>query len=298
MEYHIPVLLKESLDALQIRPDGIYIDATFGAGGHSKPILKQLSAKGHLYGFDQDVDVEENLLEKENFTFIRSNFRHMHRFMRLYQQESVDGILMDLGVSSHQINMPERGFSYRYDAPLDMRMNQSAEFSATDLVNGYDKKELQYVLSRYGEVRNARTLADRIVKVRSHRSVETTFQLNEILDQVSIGSKVKYYSQVYQAIRMEVNDEVGALEEALEGGLKCLRKGGRMVVISYHSLEDRLVKRFFKTGNVKGVLDKNEYGHILTSIKQINKKLVLPSEEEVKRNNRARSAKMRIGEKV
>ena len=162
MEYHIPVLLKESLDALQIRPDGIYIDATFGAGGHSKPILKQLNAKGHLYGFDQDVDVEENLLEKENFTFIRSNFRHMHRFMRLYQQESVDGILMDLGVSSHQINMPERGFSYRYDAPLDMRMNQSAEFSATDLVNGYDKKELQNVLSRFGEVRNARTLADRI----------------------------------------------------------------------------------------------------------------------------------------
>lgn len=298
MEYHIPVLLKESLDALQIRPDGIYIDATFGAGGHSKPILKQLSAKGHLYGFDQDVDVEENLLEKGNFTFIRSNFRHMYRFMRLYQQEMVDGILMDLGVSSHQINMPERGFSYRYEAPLDMRMNQSAEFSATDLVNNYDKKDLQKVLSRYGEVRNARTLADRIVKVRSHRSVETTFQLNEILDQVSIGPRVKYYSQVYQAIRMEVNDEMGALEEALEGGLKCLRNGGRMVVISYHSLEDRLVKRFFKTGNVEGVLKKNEYGHILTRIKQINKKLVLPSEDEVKRNNRARSAKMRIGEKV
>ncbi|NNF33717.1 MAG: 16S rRNA (cytosine(1402)-N(4))-methyltransferase RsmH [Saprospiraceae bacterium] len=298
MEYHIPVLLKESLDALQICPDGIYIDATFGAGGHSKPILKQLSAKGHLYGFDQDVDVEENLLEKENFTFIRSNFRHMHRFMRLYQQESVDGILMDLGVSSHQINMPERGFSYRYDASLDMRMNQSAEFSAADLVNGYDKKELQQVLSRYGEVRNARTLADRVVKIRSHRSIETTFQLNEILDQVSIGSKVKYYSQVYQALRMEVNDEMGALEEALEGGLKCLNEGGRMVVISYHSLEDRLVKRFFKAGNVEGVLNKNEYGHILKSIKQINKKLVLPSEEELKRNNRARSAKMRIGEKV
>lgn len=298
MEYHIPVLLKESLDALQIRPDGIYIDATFGAGGHSKPILKQLSAKGHLYGFDQDVDVEENLLEKGNFTFIRSNFRHMYRFMRLYQQEMVDGILMDLGVSSHQINMPERGFSYRYEAPLDMRMNQSAEFSATDLVNNYDKKDLQKVLSRYGEVRNARTLADRIVKVRSHRSVETTFQLNEILDQVSIGPRVKYYSQVYQAIRMEVNDEMGALEEALEGGLKCLRNGGRMVVISYHSLEDRLVKRFFKAGNVEGVLKKNEYGHILTRIKQINKKLVLPSEDEVKRNNRARSAKMRIGEKV
>jgi 16S rRNA (cytosine1402-N4)-methyltransferase len=298
MEYHVPVLLKESLDALQIRPDGIYIDATFGAGGHSKPILKQLSAKGHLYGFDQDVDVEENLLDIDNFTFIRSNFRHIHRFMRLYQQDAVDGILMDLGVSSHQINMPERGFSYRYDAPLDMRMNQSAEFNATDLINTYERDDLQEVFSKYGEVRNARTLADRIVSMRSHRTIETTTQLNELLDQVTMGPRVKYYSRVYQAIRMEVNDEMGALKEALEGGLRSLGKGGRLVVISYHSLEDRMVKRFFKTGNVEGVLKKDEYGHILKEIKQINKKLILPTGEEIKRNNRARSAKMRIGEKV
>ena len=298
MEYHVPVLLEESLDALQIRPNGIYIDATFGAGGHSKPILKRLNAKGHLYGFDQDVDVEENLLEVENFTFIPANFRHIKRFMRLYEVESVDGILFDLGVSSHQLNMADRGFSYRFDAPLDMRMNQSAKTDAIEVVNTYDARQLQDVLSKYGEVRNARTLAQRLVSERKQRKISTTYQLNALLDKVRMGPELKYYSQVYQAIRMEVNDEMGALEEALRGAIDCLGERGRLVVISYHSLEDRMIKNFLKAGNAEGKMVKDDYGNIYRTIKQVNKKLILPSQEEVSRNNRARSAKMRIGEKV
>ena len=298
MEYHIPVLLKESLDALQIRPDGIYIDATFGAGGHSKPILKQLSAKGHLYGFDQDMDAEDNLLDHPCFTFIRSNFRHIKRFMRLYEVKELDGVLMDLGVSSHQLDMPDRGFSYRYDAKLDMRMNQEASLDGKEVINTYSARGLQNIFSRYGEVRNAKTLADKIVSARNHRTITTTFQLNAILNEVRMGPLMKYYSQVYQAIRIEVNDEEGALIEALEGSLDCLKEGGRIVVISYHSLEDRIVKNFFKSGNAEGVISKDNYGNIMKPIKQVNKKLILPDDEEVNRNARARSAKMRIGMKV
>jgi 16S rRNA (cytosine1402-N4)-methyltransferase len=298
MEYHVPVLLNESLDALLIRPSGIYIDATFGAGGHSKPILKRLNAKGHLYGFDQDVDVEENLLDVENFTFIPANFRHIKRFMRLYEVDGVDGILFDLGVSSHQLNMADRGFSYRFDAPLDMRMNQSAQKDAIEVVNTYDARQLQDMFSKYGEVRNARTLAQRLVSERKQRQISTTYQLNALLDEVRMGPEFKYYSQVYQAIRMEVNDEMGALEEALQGAIDCLRQGGRLVVISYHSLEDRMVKNFLKAGNAEGKVVKDDFGNIYRTIKQVNKRLILPSEEEVARNNRSRSAKMRIGEKV
>ena len=298
MEYHIPVLLEESIDALQIRPEGIYVDATFGAGGHSKPILKQLNAKGHLYGFDQDMDVEENLLNHENFTFVRSNFRHIRRFMRLFEVDEIDGVLMDLGVSSHQLDMAERGFSYRHDASLDMRMNQMASKDGKEIVNHYSAEDLQSLFSRYGEVRNAKTLAEKIVTARNHREITTTFQLNAILEEVRMGPPVKYYSQVYQAIRIEVNDEMGALAEALRGSMECLKKGGRIVAISYHSLEDRIVKNFFKSGNAEGEVQKDKYGNILRPIKQINKKLILPSEEEIRSNRRARSAKMRIGQKV
>ena len=297
-DYHIPVLLQESLEALKIRPDGIYVDATYGAGGHSIPILKQLNAKGHLYSFDQDADVEDHVLQKENFTFVKANFRYMWRYLKLFQVEQVDGVLMDLGVSSHQLDMADRGFSYRFDAPLDMRMNQLAEKDARFVLNHYSAEELQSILSKYGEVRNAKTLARKIVSERNNRTISTTFQLNEVLDSVGIGSRIKYYSQVYQAVRIEVNDEMLVLEEAISGVIPYLSRGGRLVVISYHSLEDRIIKNFIKAGNAEGKLVKDDFGVISRPLKAVNKKLILPSKEEIIRNSRARSAKMRIGEKV
>jgi 16S rRNA (cytosine1402-N4)-methyltransferase len=297
-EYHIPVLLDQSIEALKIEEDSKIIDATFGAGGHSKLILKLLSAKGHLYAFDQDLDALLNALDGSNFTLFHSNFRYISRFMKLEGVGQVDGILADLGISSHQIDVPERGFAYRYDAVLDMRMNVSGFLSAKDVINAYSEEELVDVFSRYGEVRNSKMLAKEILKVRSGRKIETTSDLNQVLSRVVMGPESKYYAQVYQALRIEVNDEMGALKEFLNSCVGLLKSGGRMAVISYHSLEDRLVKNLFKTGNVDGELVKDAYGKIDRPFKIINKQIIEADKAEQNRNPRSRSAKLRVAQKL
>ncbi len=296
-EYHVPVLLSESLKGLNIRKGGIYVDLTFGAGGHSRAILELLGDRGKLYGFDQDEDAWKNALDDPRFILVKANFRHIHRFMRFYGEEQVDGVLMDLGVSSHQINWAERGFSYRFEANLDMRMNIRQPVCAVHILNDYPEYRLQQVFSRYGEIRNAKMLAKSIAEQRTHQKLITTGQLNSILKSLAIGPEVKYYSKVYQAIRMEVNDEEGALKEAMEGSIKVLRNGGRLVVISYHSIEDRLVKNFIRSGNAEGQLEKDFFGHGHKPLTAVNKKPILSGEEELKNNPRSRSAKLRIAEK-
>lgn len=296
--YHVPVMLHESLEALRIDPDGVYIDTTFGAGGHSKAILSKLSAKGRLYGFDQDEDAVENVLDDPRFTLIQSNFRHIKKYMKVYGVREVDGVLMDLGVSSHQFDLAERGFSYRFDAELDMRMNRNSGLNAQIILNSYSRDQLQDVFSRYGEVRNARSLADRIVEERERNEFRTTSQLNSFLNRNRIGDFQKYQSQVYQALRIEVNDEISALGEALEGIGELLKMNGRLVVLSYHSIEDRVVKNFIKSGNREGEIVKDDFGRTIKQFNSINKKIILASQEEIVRNSRAKSAKMRIAEKV
>ncbi len=297
-DYHIPVLLSESLTALNIKPGGIYVDMTFGAGGHSASILEKLGSSGRLYGFDQDRDATVNEMKDPRFIFIQANFRHIQRFMRLYGHTEIDGVFMDLGVSSHQLDQAERGFSYRFDAELDMRMNNQAPKDAVRVLNEYPEEKLQEVFSKYGEVQNSRTLAKAIVQYRKQTLIRTTLQFNSILQPLVRGHEVKYFAKVYQAIRMEVNDEIGALEEALRGSVAVLKTGGRLVVIAYHSIEDRVVKNFIKSGNAEGILRKDHFGNVLRPLKAINKKLILPSEEEMKKNSRARSARLRIGEKT
>ena len=297
-EYHVPVMLDECIAGLNLIPDGCYVDVTFGAGGHSQSILKNIGVNGHLFGFYQDDDAVANSIEDPRFTFIKANFRYIKRFLRVEGVNSVDGILADLGVSSFQLDFPERGFSYRFDADLDMRMNHADELTAAVILKEYNQEDLQMLFSKFGEVRNSRTLANVILQERSKSDIRTTFQLNEILDRLRFGPKAKYFAQVYQALRMEVNQEVQVLEEMLQGGLDLLKPGGRFVVMSYHSIEDRVVKNFFKTGNVDGVLNKNDYGVIDRPFKLINKRVILASEEEVKRNSRAKSAKLRIVEKI
>ena len=297
-EYHISVLLDESIENLNIRPDGNYVDVTFGAGGHSRSILNELNAKGRLYAFDQDADAVVNSFQDDRFTLIEANFRYLRRFLRLEGVDSVDGILADLGVSSHQLDMPERGFSYRFDAPLDMRMNTEADLTAAILVQSYDEEALVNMLSTYGEVRNSRTLAQALIQARKLSEIRTTFDLNRILDKQVIGPRMKYFSQVYQALRMEVNDELGALEQLLEDGLAILKPGGRFVVITFHSIEDRLVKNFFKTGNFEGEVDKDEYGNIYRPFRLVNKNVIMADRAEQNINPRSRSAKLRAAEKV
>lgn len=297
-EYHVPVLLHESVEALQIHPDGIYVDVTFGAGGHSRSIVEKLSAKGHLYATDQDNDALSNSLNDDRFTLINANFRYLGRFLTWYGATQVDGILADLGVSSHQFDFPERGFSYRFDAPLDMRMNVESKLTAKEIVARYPEEKLVDIFSRYGEVRNARQLARELVRSRQSVQITTTFSFNQILSKVCIGQQWKYFSQVYQALRMEVNDEIGALREMLETGLKFLKKGGRFVVITYHSIEDREVKNFFKTGNFEGVQNKDMFGNIRRPFEQVGKNVVVPSDKEQAINPRSRSAKLRIVQKV
>ncbi|MBK8668860.1 MAG: 16S rRNA (cytosine(1402)-N(4))-methyltransferase RsmH [Saprospiraceae bacterium] len=296
-EYHISVLLDESIENLNIRPDGNYVDVTFGAGGHSRSILNELNAKGRLYAFDQDADAVVNSFQDDRFTLIEANFRYLRRFLRLEGVDSVDGILADLGVSSHQLDMPERGFSYRFDAPLDMRMNTEADLTAAILVQSYDEEALVNMLSTYGEVRNSRTLAQALIQARKLSEIRTTFDLNRILDKQVIGPRMKYFSQVYQALRMEVNDELGALEQLLEDGLAILKPGGRFVVITFHSIEDRLVKNFFKTGNFEGEVDKDDFGNIFRPFTLVNKKVIMAGSQEQKSNVRSRSAKLRCAEK-
>jgi 16S rRNA (cytosine1402-N4)-methyltransferase len=296
--YHVSVLLKESIEHLNIRPDENYVDLTFGAGGHSRSILNVLSAKGHLYGFDQDVDAAVNVIQDPRFTLIEANFRYIRRFLRLEGVHEVSGILADLGVSSHQLDAAVRGFSYRFDAPLDMRMNKDAEFSAQDLLMTYDEEELVRVLSDYGEVRNAKTLAKALVTGRKLVALKTTFDLNRILDQQLMGPRMKYFSQVYQALRMEVNDEIGALKEMLLEGTRVLKPGGRFVVITFHSIEDRVVKNYFKTGNFEGEVEKDEFGNIFRPFRLVNKNVIVANREEQNTNPRSRSAKLRAAEKV
>ncbi len=296
--YHNPVLLKESVDYLNINPNGTYIDVTFGGGGHAKEILSRLTSKGKLIVFDQDGDAVQNLLKDERLIFIKSNFRYLYRFWKWLDIDQVDGVLADLGVSSYQFDEKERGFSYRFDAELDMRMNQNSLLTASHILNSYDEVQLQRIFSEYGELRNSKTLAREIVKMRkSGRLFDESFQLNALLERLRIGDKFKYFAQVYQALRMEVNDELNALIEMIDASVNIVKPGGRIVVISYHSIEDRVVKRFFKSGNKEGKVQKDEYGKMLSKIKMINN-IILPEKEEQNRNARSRSAKMRVAEKI
>jgi len=296
--YHVPVLGPESVAALDIQPEGVYVDATFGGGGHSRLILEKLGPKGRLLAFDQDEDALHNVPEDERLLFCPANFRYLRRYMRYHGIEAVDGILADLGVSSHQLDEAERGFSYRFDAPLDMRMNRREGPTAADLLNTLEEKEIQDLLSRYGEVRNARTVARRLVEARERKPITTTGELVALLEPLVRGHKPRYLSQVFQALRIAVNRELEVLEEFLQESLEALRPGGRLVVITYHSLEDRLVKRFMRTGNVRGEEVRDFYGNLLRAIRPVTKKPVEPSPEEIAANPRARSARLRVGERV
>jgi 16S rRNA (cytosine1402-N4)-methyltransferase len=297
-EYHQPVMARECVEGLAIRAEGVYVDVTFGGGGHSRLIIEQLGDNGHLYGFDQDEDAKANALEDERFTFVAANFRYLKRFLKLHGVKAVDGILADLGVSSHQFDDASRGFSYRFDHELDMRMNVHDEVTAAKVVNEYSVDYLQQMFSRYGEVRNAKTLAQRIVEQRAVRTISTIGDLLAVVEPIIRGQRHRYLAQVFQAIRMEVNEEVPALKDLLEQALEVLKPGGRLVLISYHSIEDRLVKNFLKTGNIEGQVDKDFYGNIYRPFKLITRKALVPSEEELKHNSRARSAKLRIAEKI
>jgi 16S rRNA (cytosine1402-N4)-methyltransferase len=295
MAYHIPILAKESIEALAIKKDGVYLDATFGGGGHSRLILNELGEKGRLFAFDQDDDSLRNLIEDERFTFNHHNFRYIKQFLRLHGVKQVDGILADLGVSSHQLDEAERGFSFRFEADLDMRMNRSEEVTAATVLKTYSAVDLQTLFGEYGEVRNAKSLAQKIVQEREHRPIRTIGDLLGIIEPLVRGHKHRYLAQVFQALRIEVNDEMGALREFLEATLEVLKPGGRLVVISFHSLEDRMVKNLLKTGNVDGDVKSDFYGKIERPFEQINKGVITPSEDEMAKNTRARSAKMRIG---
>jgi 16S rRNA (cytosine1402-N4)-methyltransferase len=297
MEYHNPVLLKESVDGLNIKPDGIYVDVTFGGGGHSREILSRLGPEGKLYAFDQDQDALANTIDDERFVLINENFRFIKRFLRFYGAKSVDGILGDLGVSSHQFDVPERGFSTRFDAELDMRMNQKSELNAHKVVNEYDEANLKRVFYDYGELKNAPVLARTIVEAREIHPIKTTDELKEVLAKY-LPEKVrnKILAQIYQAIRIEVNQEMDVLKEFLEQSLEILKPEGRLSVISYHSLEDRLVKRFIKNGMFEGEPERDFFGNFSVPFKSIGK-LIIPNAAEIKINNRARSAKLRIAEK-
>jgi len=298
-EYHVPVLLQESLASLAIKPDGIYVDVTFGGGGHAKGITERLDDKGHLFVFDQDEDAVANLWEDECVTLIVSNFRYLNRWMKYYGVNGkIDGILADLGVSSHQFDDPQRGFSYRFDEMLDMRMNQKQSLTAAEVLNEYDASRLQEMFSRYGEITNARTLAQRIVEARSGSPITTAGQLVGIAESCMRGHKMKYLSQLFQALRIEINDEMNALKEMLQGAEEVLRPGGRIAVISYHSLEDRLVKRFFKSGNFEGEPETDFFGQRKVGWKVITKSPIEADEQEQMKNPRSRSAKLRVAEKA
>jgi len=294
MSYHNPVLLHESIDGLAIKEDGVYVDVTFGGGGHSKEILNRLGKEGKLFAFDQDPDALENVIDDERFVLIPENFRYISRFLRFHGVRKVDGILADLGVSSHQFDEAERGFSIRFEGDLDMRMNQKSKKSAKDIINTYSEEKLAEILFLYGELRNSRKIARTIVHERKNKSIETSFQLKEVLKMFLPKAKEhKILAQIFQAIRIEVNEELDVLKEFLEQIPNLLKEGGRLSVISYHSLEDRLVKRFIRTGLFEGEPEKDMFGNSNEPLKKVGK-LIVPSKEETKINNRARSAKLRI----
>ncbi len=297
MSYHDPVLLFESIDGLEINPDGIYVDVTFGGGGHSREILKRLGSKGKLFAFDQDTDALENAIDDSRFVLINENFRFLTRYLKFYGVTEVDGVLADLGVSSHQFDVAERGFSTRFDADLDMRMNQGRKVSAYHVINKYEEEHLATVLFSYGELRNARAIAKQIVNARKETWIQTSFQLKTILKQFLPASKEhKILAQIFQAVRIEVNEELEALKEFLIQAKEVLKVGGKLSVISYHSLEDRLVKRFMRSGLFEGEPEKDFYGNFEVPFKK--GKLIIPSAKEIKENNRARSAKLRVAAKL
>jgi len=299
-EYHIPVLLKESVDGLNVKPDGIYVDVTFGGGGHSKEILSRLGHEGHLFSFDQDADAEANAdIDAEgNFTFVRSNFRYLKNWMQYHGVEQIDGLLADLGVSSHHFDDESRGFSFRYDAPLDMRMNKRAGMTAADVVNDYDEERLADVLYLYGEMRNSRKLASMVVKARQRNRIETTQDLMNVVGIKAESRDKKELARLFQALRIEVNHEMDALKEMLLSATELLKPGGRLSVITYHSLEDRMVKNVMKTGNAEGKRIQDFYGKVETPYSLVNNKVIQPSQEEQQMNPRSRSAKLRVAERV
>ncbi|MCR5313420.1 MAG: 16S rRNA (cytosine(1402)-N(4))-methyltransferase RsmH [Bacteroidaceae bacterium] len=297
--YHVPVLLKESVDGLNIGEGGAFVDVTFGGGGHSREILSRLDTEGHLYSFDQDADAEKNIEPNPKFTFVRSNFRYLKNFLRYYGVEQIDGLLADLGVSSHHFDDSERGFSFRFEGKLDMRMNQRAGSTAADIVNTYDEKRLADVFFLYGELKNARKLASAIVAARKEKNIETIGDFLEVIKPFfGRDREKKELAKVFQALRIEVNHEMDALKEMLNSATQMLRPGGRLVVITYHSLEDRIVKNMMKTGNVEGKEDKDFFGRSNSPFKLINNKVIVPDAEEQERNPRSRSAKLRIAEKI
>lgn len=298
--YHIPVLLHETVDGLNIQPGGIYVDVTFGGGGHSCEILRRLDTKAHLYSFDQDADAEQNIPQgDERFTFVRSNFRYLKNWMRYYGVEHIDGLLADLGVSSHHFDDEERGFSFRFDAPLDMRMNERAGTTAADIVNRYSEEQLADVFYLYGEMKNSRRLASAIVKARAAHALQTIDDLLQVVKPLMPREREKKdLARVFQALRIEVNHEMDALREMLEAALSMLRPGGRLSVLTYHSLEDRMVKNFIRAGRIDGKVQQDFYGRRLTPWRAINNKVILPSQQEQEENPRSRSAKLRIAEKL
>ena len=297
--YHIPALLDECIEGLQIKPDGTYVDVTFGGGGHSRAIMSQLGPEGHLYSFDQDLDAYANRIDDPRFTFVHSNFAYLCNFMRFYGVDKVDGIIADLGVSFHHFDEGERGFSFRADGRLDMRMNRDAHRDAAWIVANYTEEQLADVLYLYGELRQARRMASAIVKARNAGTLTTTGQLVEVVKPfIAPKAEKKELAQVFQALRIEVNDEIATLKKLLESSLKVLKPGGRLVVLTYHSLEDRLVKNFIKSGNVEGKVEKDFFGRVNAPLRAVNNKVIVASDAEVERNPRARSAKLRIAELI
>jgi 16S rRNA (cytosine1402-N4)-methyltransferase len=297
--YHIPVMLNECMEGLAIKPDGVYVDVTFGGGGHSKEILSRLGKKGTLYGFDQDADAENNIPEDDRFVFVRSNFRYLSNFMRFHGETEIDGLLADLGVSSHHFDDKDRGFSFRFQGMLDMRMNTRAGKTAADILNTYTEEALSTLFYLYGELKNSRKLASVIVRARETKPLVTTDEfLALITPYIGKDKEKKMLAQVFQALRIEVNDEMRALREMLQQAMHLLKPGGRLVVMTYHSLEDRLVKNFFKSGNFEGTISQDFFGNIQSPFRLINNKVITPSSEEVEVNPRSRSAKLRIAEKL
>ncbi|HNV81565.1 MAG TPA: 16S rRNA (cytosine(1402)-N(4))-methyltransferase RsmH [Tenuifilaceae bacterium] len=299
MAYHVPVLLAESIEGLRIKPKGIYIDLTFGGGGHSRAIIRNLSSKGRLIAFDQDKEALTNRIEDPRFKLVNANFKYLYNYLRYLGVVQVDGILADLGVSSHHFDSPDRGFSYRTDGPLDMRMNRSAQLTAAEVVNSYQPERLKEILEQYGEVPNAKRVVGVICRERGRKPIETVQQLRDLVSPLFPAKTLnKELSKLFQAIRIEVNREIESLQRMIGQAADVLVPGGRFVVISYHSLEDRLVKNFFKSGNFEGEVSKDFYGNVISPFRLVNRKVIVPSDAEIEENPRARSAKLRIGEKV
>ncbi len=295
----MPVLLGESIDGLNIKAGGIYVDVTFGGGGHSREIVARLTGGAHLYSFDQDADAELNIINDDRFTFVRSNFRYIKNWMRYHGVEKIDGLLADLGVSSHHFDDETRGFSFRFDAPLDMRMNKRAGATAADIVNTYDEQRLADIFYLYGELKNARRIAAALVKARGEQKIETTNQFMKAVEKLFKQEREKKeMAKLFQALRIEVNHEMDALRDMLHGAIDLLAPGGRLSVITYHSLEDRMVKNIMKTGNIEGKMKQDFFGRIETPFRLVNNKVIVPSDEEQERNPRSRSAKLRIAERV